>query len=213
VIFTFSTRSKAKIISSSATSLIVIGWYLIRYHPADLPGKLPFDINRLMIYFIRMSGAHFSFDNSFVIGLFLLIGLIIVFPYKLIWDPKMVPILCIFLFVVSTMFLAAIFRAPYSDAQFQTSRYLIYPQLMIGCLILFIFMKLNTQQSKIIGGSAIGLIMLITYNWNCQFGKLGFQRTKFRAETRKYWHPTPKDCEKICKKSCELGIYCIEDYR
>ena len=121
--------------------------------------------------------------------------------------------LCLFLFAISTMVLAAIFRSCYSDAQFQTSRYLIYPQMMIACLCIFIWLKIESSRKKWIGGGVIMGIMLLTYAGNYRFGKLGFERTTYRAETRKFWHPDPASCERITKEACQAGIYCIEDNR
>jgi hypothetical protein len=212
VLFNIST-SRRKLIISAIASCVLIGLYFIDYHTVTLPNHLPFDINILAVFFVRQSGAYFSFDNSFVIGLILLILLPFLFPWKRLMDNKFYPILCIFLFALSTMVLTAIFRSCYSDAQFQTSRYLMYPQMVIGCLCTFVWMKLRSNRQKWIGGAVMLGIVFVAYACNCEYGKLGFERTNHRAASRKFWHPNPASCEKICKEACELGVYCIEDNR
>ncbi|HWK08367.1 MAG TPA: hypothetical protein VNS58_32295 [Puia sp.] len=204
-------KSPRKRTISLIASCIFIGLYFINFHTVTLPNKLPFDLNLPVIFFIRQSGAHFSFNNSLLIGLLVLALLAVLFPWRQLFQPRFTPILCIFLFPLCTMFLAAAFRSCYSDAQFQTSRYLMYPQMMIGCLCLFAWMKLKSVLQKRVGGSVIVGIMLFAYAGNYKFGKLGFERTNYHATTVKFWHPHPAECEKICKEACERDIYCIED--
>ncbi|HXB32907.1 MAG TPA: hypothetical protein VNV35_05785 [Puia sp.] len=212
VVFNFA-NSRRKLVVSSIVTAVFTGLYFINYHTVTLPNKVPFDINILITYFVRQAGAHFSFDNSMVIGMLILGLLIFLFPWRRIIDPKFAPILCIFLFSISTMVLAAVFRSCYKDAQFQTSRYLLYPQMMIGCLCIFLWMKLRSTAQRRIGGTILLFLMFITYGANFRFGQLGFERTKYRAETRKYWHPEPASAAAICKEACEEGIYCIDDNR
>lgn len=192
---------------TAATALYFVGW-----HHVEIPNKLPFDINASITYFIRQSGAYFSFDNSFWIGLIVIGVLIYGFPYKYVLDKKVNPIICILLFSLGTMFAAVLFRANYSDAQFQTSRYLIYPQMMIATVLLFLFNKLSSKKGLAIG-FVVCLLIYFTYTKNAYFGQAGFERTAMRAKFNKYFHPNPQSCDTICKKACVQGIYCIEDNR
>ena len=78
VIFNIA-RSRRNMIISLAASCIFIGLYFVNYHAVTLPNKLPFDLNIPVIFLIRQSmGPHFSFDNSFFIGL-LVLGLLVFF--------------------------------------------------------------------------------------------------------------------------------------
>jgi hypothetical protein len=211
-LFNVST-TRRKLIMSSIATCVFTGLYFINYHTVTLPNHLPFDINRLVTFFVRQSGAYFSFDNSFVLGLMVLMAVVFLFPWKKLKAPAFYPVLCVFLFAFSTMVLTAMFRSGYSDAQFQTSRYLMYPQMVIGCLCLFVWLKLKSNRQKWIGGVVMAAIVFVTYASNCQFGKLGFERTNHRAALRKFWHPQPAECERICKEACALGVYCIDDNR
>lgn len=212
-LFTLPAGDRTKQIASITTSIVFTSLYFINYSTIELPNKLPFDFGGLLIYFIRMAGAPFSFDNSFIFGILVLAGLALALPYKLLLDKKLAPLLCIWIFVFSTMALAAVFRSGYKDAQFQTSRYLIYPQLLIATLVLFIYMKLKNKRWRIIGSIIIGLVMWVTYTRNYYSGSMGFARTQFRALTRKYWYPEPLKADSISKAACVQGIYCIEDNR
>ena len=108
------------------------------------------------------------------------------------------------------MVTAARFRSCMVGAQFQTSRYLIYPQLLAAVTALFLFLRLQGTRKQIPAMIVSLLILLFTYSHNYEFGKLGFERTSARAETRQYWHPEQQKAAAIAKKACDDGIYCIE---
>jgi len=203
----------ARWISISVT-VFCIPLYFISYELVSQPNKLPFDILTVAVYFIRMCGAHFSFDWSFFFGIALLIILFLVFPYdKIRTNKELWPVICILGFLLLSMGTAAFFRACLSGAQFQTSRYLIYPQLLIVVVVLFAALKFEGTkfQPPIIMGSL--LILLLSYSHNYEFGKQGFEHTAARARMRLYWHPERKKAALIAKAACENGIYCLDPER
>lgn len=204
---------RRKRIISLLASCVFVGLFFIGYHTVTLPNKLPFNVNTSMTFFVRQSGAHFNFDHSLIVGSIVLLLIPFIFPWRRLFKATFTPILCIFLFAISTMVLTAIFRSCYVDARFNTSRYMIYPQMLIGCLCLFVWMRLRSPSQKWVGGTIILGMMLTAYVANFQFGKLGFERTNYRATTRKFWHPHQDECERICKEACERNIYCIDDHR
>ncbi|HVU53946.1 MAG TPA: hypothetical protein VHD83_02785 [Puia sp.] len=212
VLFTLP-QSRRKRIASIVTTCILTVWYLVSYHSVDLPDKTPFTIDRVFVYFIRQSGAHFSFDRSFITGWLVLISLACLIPWRKLFRQEFRPILCILLFITSTMVLTALFRACYTYARFNTSRYMIYPQMLTGMLCLLVWTRLRTPLQKWIGGSLLLVVMLYAYVGNYQFGRAGLIRTNLRATTRKYWYPQPAEAERIAKEACERNIYCIEDNR
>lgn len=206
------TKGKRKFLIMSFFVAVLIAVSFIGYEATDIPNKLPFSLERISTFFVRMSGAHFNFDNSFWIGIVVLGLLAYVIPKK----PKewsSAGIVCILGFVVGTMMLATYFRGNTSDAQFQTSRYLIYVQLMVACIIFFLFEMLKTKKQQYIGMAVTLLIMIPTYKHNYDFGELGFERTNARASYYKFWHPHPEEAECISKEADSLGIYHINDNR
>ncbi len=199
---------------SIAVAAICIPLYFISYVFVSQPNKLPFDILTVVVYFIRMCGAHFSFDRSLLCGILLLIILILVFPYnKIRSDKKLWPVIGILGFLLLSMGTAAFFRACLKGAQFQTSRYLIYPQLLIVVIVLFAALKFEGTKFEppVLIGSL--LILLFSYSHNYEFGRLGFQYTTARAQKRRYWHPEGKKAALIAKAACDNGIYCLESER
>ncbi|HVV07197.1 MAG TPA: hypothetical protein VHC96_23380 [Puia sp.] len=212
VLFNLS-QSRRKRIVSIVTTCALTAWYLATFHSVDLPDKTPYRIDNVCMYFIRQSGAHFSFDYSFITGCLVLISLACMVPWRRLLRQEFRPILCILLFIVSTMVLTALFRACYTYARFNTSRYMIYPQMLTGMLCLLVWTRLRTPSRKWIGGSLLLALMLFAYAGNYQFGRAGLIRTNLRATTRQYWFPEPARAERITKEACESNIYCIEDNR
>jgi hypothetical protein len=188
-------------------------FYLATYQSVDLPDKTPYSLNTVFTYFIRQSGAHFSFDYSVITGYLILIALACMVPWRRLLKKEFTPILCILLFISSTMVLTALFRACYTYARFNTSRYMIYPQMLTGMLCLLVWMRCRSTGQKRIGGGLLLALMLYAYAGNYQFGRAGMARTNYRATTRKYWYPQAAEAEKISKQACEMDIYCIEDNR
>ena len=203
----------AKLIAAGNTFLVFTSLYFINYHTVTLPGKLPFSFERMATFFVRQAGAPFSFNNSAFCGL-LLIGVCIwAFTWRSLKESRFAGLLCIFVFSDSTMVLTALFRSGYADAQFQTSRYLIYPQMIIGILAAIIYCKSNGWKNKWLVNIVLLAILISTYFSNFEFGRLGFERTEARAMTRRFWHPQPASAGSISRAACAEGIYCIDDNR
>ncbi len=200
----FGLLQRSPLASLVATTFIPL--YFIHYHPVVLPEALPFDLGREVMYCVQMIGAPVSFMYSAFCGFWILIGVILYFPYKKIREYP--GIIAIFAMVLGTVVLAAVFRSGYKDAQFQTSRYLIYPQLVIGCLTFFIFLRDKRGWIWSIAG-----ILLVAYYFNYQFGYMGFERTAYRAETRQYWHPHPGQAKAIADRARLEEIYDIDEHR
>jgi hypothetical protein len=197
----------------AVTNLILLPCYFIPYHSVTLPNPLPFSLTHDLTYLIQMTGAPFSFNPSLYYGLLVTALAIFLFPWKRILNPTLRPSMVIFTFAAGTMVLAAIFRAGYPDAQFQTSRYLLYPQMMIGILGFYAWRRLYTASKLRWTRFLVPALAFLVYAGNYSFGEIGFKRTEFRATTRRFWHPHPERCVLICKESCYNDIYCIDDYR
>lgn len=208
VLFTLRSGDKLKKMVSILTAAICIPLYFLHYEFISQPDKEPFSISRVSVYFIRMSGAPFDFDNSLCFGLLILAGLIallVIRPAKAPW-----PMLCILGFALASMGTSSLFRACLKDAQFQTSRYLIYPQLLIAVACLLVWLKMEKMQYKWAVLTVIAVGMLRIYSSNFEFGKLGFMRTTARAKAYIYWHPHKEAAKQISDSACQSGIYCLE---
>ena len=161
-----------------------------------------------------MTGAHFSFTAALFFGLVVLAILLIAFPYKLLRTGSPVwPILCILGFALATMATTAIFRSNLKGAQFQASKYLIYPELLAATACLFIYLRFKESKAQIPVTIVVVLVMLQTYAGNFKFGKSGFERQTTRAELYDYYYPDKKRAKMIAENVCKEGIYCLQDER
>lgn len=196
--------------------MLVAGWlYLIGYTTIQRLDQNPFSISAAFAFFIRMLGAPISLshDGSLLFGVAMIVLMIWVFPYRRIKDECLWPLLCVLLFSIGSMASAAMIRGQSNDAQYQTSRYLMYPQLVYAVTMAFLLMKVQTAFIREVKVAIIlGVCYMIWYS-NYNFGKAGFERMAARAEGRQYYYPDPTRADMICKEACEDGIYCIDDER
>ncbi len=207
------TQDRTRWLICLLTSVILVPAYFINYERVELPGALPFDAAHDLTYLIRMTGAPVSFDLSFFYGLAVIGGLCFLFPWKTALRPSLRPLTVILVFAAGTMVLAALFRAGYADAQFQTSRYLLYPQIVLGILGFYGWRRWCLIRKFAWTRFLVPGVFVVIYAGNYTFGEAGFRRTEARAETRQYWHPDPASCATICVQSCTNGMYCIDEHR
>lgn len=214
VVFTLRSGSTRKKIVSAATTLVCSALYFVGYTSPANTSSSSYDIGKSIVYFIRLSGAHFSFDYSLVFGIILLTAVVANFPYKIVWyNTSLWPIICILGFVLTSMGTVSLFRGSIEAAQFQTSRYLIYPQLLVAIGCLFIFLRLEGQKVRLPITIGLLLILLNTWSNNYHFGQAGFRRTAARAEAYLYWYPDRKRAAAIIHTACESDIYCLDEER
>ena len=203
-------------------------WYKVKYAAYPLllaplyyvhftPNDYQIDVLKSIIFFIRSLGAPFSFDYPLPFGLIVLAGLLWSFPYKTVWkDRATLPVLCILAFTFVSMGMAAIFRGAADDAQYQASRYLIYPYMALS-ITFFLFIK--KVKKPAIAISILIPIFLIAWGWNAQFGKAMFEVeanrcTLYQGKYRFYYPPVRmQEAIDIAKQSDSLGIYSIDDHR
>lgn len=207
------TLGKKYFIYCTAALIAFTGIYFIGYEHFEDKTILPFDLGVAATYFIRQSGAPFSFDNAFAYGAALWVGAAFIIPFKTIKEEKKIwPLLVVFSWAVLSMGTTAMFRSCTVYAQFQTSRYLIYPQLLIAILMTVAM----TRGRKYYDWGAYGFMVLwilVYFPYNFRFGVSGFARTQNRVYTRKYWHPDPVRCDQDCKEASREDIYYIEENR
>lgn len=192
-------------IHSLATTIVTCLSYFAGYHRNESTQQ--FDIATGIEYYIKMLGAHFSFDLAAALGIFVIVMLIYVLRKKAIWIKKEAwPLLAVLAFALLTMGTITVFRSCVPGAQFQTSRYLIYPELIIGIIAVFFVTDLTRLAAAIV-------LLLFTYTHNYEFGKAGFIRTEMRLEGILYWHPNQKYAKETVDEACKEDIYCIEENR
>lgn len=215
VIYTLLSGSKVKKITSIAVMVVSAVLYFTGYKTTGgAMDASPFVFTIALPYFIKMNGAPFSFDNAMAYGVILLVVFAIVFPYKkILKNSPLLPIILIVAYALAAMATITIFRSNMKGAQFQTSRYLIYPQLLIAAAATFLIIRFNNKKAQLAVVIGAVLVLLKVYADNFKFGKAGFERTANRAERFDYYHPDKKYAQQISESACKEGIYCLQDER
>lgn len=235
VMFTLLKGDKKKIITSIAVSVIFVAIYFLvdvkgftDMRPATAnPG---FNFSNSLMYFMNITGAHFAFTgeqaiaNSYVYGILLLIVLGVAFPLEKKWriKPDALPLVIVAISIFGTFATVAIFRAVEGN-HFYTSRYLIYPHMLTAIGIILLAYKYWNHANQAIKWGVLGVgavLTLFTYNKNKEYGISCFKMEERRLIGRPYYYNLTGDekkdfeyAQKISIRSCELGIYCIEDER
>jgi hypothetical protein len=212
VLTVFSLRkSKSAILISVMTNIICIVLYILTYVKPVRP-DYTFDLTKAIDYFIQMTGAHLSFHDSFIFGAVILAALILFIPWKVITvSPSAWAMTCILLFCFGSMLTITMFRSQQPDAQFQTSRYLIYPQIISAVTAATVIRHFWRLKFWVVLGTL--LVCIHVYVCNYRFGEKGVERTHDRCETYRYWYPDPVKAEAMLSNACNAGIYCLDDER
>lgn len=209
VVSTLRSGDNWKKAISTAIAAAGVSLYFFHYSFIAQPDRLPFSMNRVVIFFIRLTGAPLNFDYGLLLGIMVLAVLVALLRKRPLETPW--PILCILGFLLATMAVGALFRANLKGAQFQTSRYLIYPQLVLAILSLLGWVKLETKKYRWPALAGMTLIMLNVYARNFEFGQLGFMRTAARALAFPYWYPDSQKARQIADGACKADIYCLQE--
>lgn len=183
------------------TCVCILHYFINGYVFITQPGSHGIDIEKSVTFFIQMTGAHFSFSSATGCGIVLYIVLFYSFPYKYFWQYRI--FICILFFLLGSMFTTALFRANVDNAQFQSSRYLIYPSLLTAITLMFLLSFKRTIFTPL-----IILAVLWTYTDNYKFGVSGWERTQWRVNYTLYYYPDYKRAKIIIDSACTDGIYC-----
>lgn len=210
-LYVVATRNKITGLISGNVAGIGIVLYFIGYSTAHAPmqNNQLFDLGKAIVYFIQLTGAPVNFDWSFLFGLIILVALM--FLWRQTAGRKWCPIMAILYFCFFTMGTATVFRSNMVGAQFQTSRYLIYPQILLA--ITFILFLDFWKDRKGIAAHLGTTLFLICYYCNFNFGVAGYERYQYREANMKFYHPDWNKCQQITEECKEEGIYDIDDNR
>jgi hypothetical protein len=211
-VFTLFSRDKWKMITSFAVLLVFAPLYFYHYiTPPPLPGpKVVTSFASEILYFFKMTGAHFSFVYPVYYGILVVAVLAICVPYdkKTLFNKQSLPLVCLLGFLIVTEGIIALIRS--GTQVFNGSRYLIYPHLLAAIAFLFLFraiMNRNILWPIIFAFSG----MVYVYSNNYRFGQSGFERESLRAETMDYYYPNKVRAKIVAANACKTGIYCADD--
>lgn len=217
VLYTIFTKDKIKIITSAAVLLIFSPMYFIHYHPGETAhgGK---NFAKILPYFLHTVGAHFSNDYGIIAGLIMLGGLLALIPFKDKFNiPKSIlPFLIVAGYIFASLAIVAVFRYDMKteNISFYSSRYFFYSHLLFGIIFALLMVKLQGYQKALLPVALAGVVLgLIVYKSNYKDGEDGFKRADYFLENADYFYIDRLVAHNIAVRSCELGIYCIDDER
>lgn len=214
VLFVLLQKDKSKIIVSVAAFIICAPLYYYDYHQ---PGVSFFtsDMSKVIPYFLHVTGAHFSYDYGMIDAVVLLLILLLTLPLgkKLKIKNNTAPLLCLAVFVLASMAVMSLFRAKLAVNFAYSSRYFIYPHLLVAIIFAFVLVLLQGKKIKVPLIIAMLVILLISYNMNCRDGIRGFTSFNTSLKTLTYDFPDSATAKQIADESCRLNIYCIEHER
>ena len=215
--FNIMKKDRLGMILSIVTFAIFTPMYFIHYqHPETAPNieLNPVKLTKFTLYYLS---GHVLFRNYLVAvaaGVPVLVALLLSFPFqkRTFIKKEMLPLACTVLFVLMSMAIVIVFRG------YITSRYRIYPDILLPIIVIFICYKLNGRRMFNIVSTISIVLLLLVYINNMNDSIKNLANLKKDLTHLKYVYPSsikPDNIRgaKFAEKSCELQIYCIEQHR
>lgn len=202
LVYLIASKNKKHIWICASSLVVSVGLYFTNY---TFQEHAKFSVDKAFTYFIRQLGAHFNFEWSFVFGLGMIFFLSKTW-WNRKWGRKGWPLDAMLYFSILSMLMTAAFRSSMKDAQYQTSRYLIYPEMIVAIFVVLLVVKLE-RRKQLIAVTIAACILLYAYSQNYVFGQQGFIRYSERLQFTKYYYPDQPTAAKIVNEARESGIY------
>ena len=163
-------------------------------------------------YFFQFASNHIYYDNnntaSVCVGAALLLGLIVTLPInaKFRIREHTTPLVFLLGFVLASMALISVFRANFG--YYIPSRYLLYPNLMLALLFVFLLLRIPERTVKPVA-ILYTLLVMLTYNMNFRssIGKLEALQKATMSPNLDY--PIKSRADAVLAESCARKIYCL----
>ncbi len=209
-----TSMARLKVIAATLIFLIFSPLYFYKYIHIPHP-KLLAPIE-MLAWFFKFAGHHIYYGNNtlaVIAGILALsaLAVILLYKFKAGLQGSMAPVISCAGFILCSMAVTAVFRS--CNADFISSRYLIYPHLLMALLIVSLLIKLNNRRTAMPAVFLITIIMLASYNMNFRGGKKNMEILKTTLTTTDYYYPDKATAKNISDQSCRLKIYCIEENR
>jgi hypothetical protein len=211
VLFNLLNRNKKAALLSSlfffGTSIL----YFVDFYSPKVGHGAPID--RIIPFFLHSIGANFGFKVGVPGGLFLLTGLIYFFPIKGSWKLQAgsLPLLAILFFILASLAITAFFRAGISMEVSYSTRYFVYPHILLCIVFAFMLNGINSQKVLKIAvyGSVLGFIAIYTVSY--RYGTAGFARIRqCTYDSNCYTDGSIPLKKKIAAEACAEGILCTD---
>ncbi len=214
-----SEKNLTKTISVVIANIVFDVLYFVDFTKVDngLKGK---NLTDMFDFFMKLSAAHFDYDNRFSIAIILFLVLIV--AIFLTWKKNKsiktdaAAFISILFFLLATIASISVFRSGGKegiDHDSYSSRYLILSHLLAITVFVILFFAIPSEKIRWVLFGVFSLITIKSYQLNYQYGVDGFERTHDRLLRVKYYYPDEKTAEKIATDVCAKNIYCIEENR
>ena len=168
--------------------------------------------SHIIQYFFQFASNHIYYDNnnmlSVAVGVLIVGGVILLVPLsrKLRIREGAAPLIFLLGFLLASMSLISTFRSNFGF--YIPSRYLLYPNMLLALLFIFILLKVSDKIAKPI---AIGftLLLIVTYNMNFRGSIDQLKKLQTAIESPELDYPDKKRANTVLTESCELRIYCL----
>lgn len=214
VMFNLLRKDWLRTAVSASVLVICAPLYFVGYNtpPTGHPST---DVVKVGSYFFNVISAHASFDGAMlhiIAGVATLALYFAVLPVtkKLKIPSGILPLVCISGFVLASMLVAAVFRSNVAGVAPSSSRYMLYPNLLLA--FVFIFFVYKFADRRFMKPAAIALLVVIAcvYNMNMRGGRAGFDAFRAAKLDSKPFYPDTAVAQQILETSCKSGVYCID---
>ncbi len=214
VLFVCFMKDRYKTIVSASTLIIFAPLYYYHYIPSQ-KHLSTLSLSKIIPFFLHVAGAHFSQDYGIVCGILLLAVLVIILLIQGKYDVKngTLQLLCIVGFMLFSMAIIAVFRGNIPVELAYSSRYFIYPHILVAITFTFILINLQGKKLRIPIIIASVLILLYAYRLNFINGSANFEGFRSTLKTTDFFDDDKKKAKEVSDEACKQNIYCIDKHR
>jgi hypothetical protein len=212
MLFNFFNGHRGNKYAGTAVFLLCCPLYFLHYTRVE-ETMVVAPAGHVIQYFFRFAGNHIYYDDngaaSVCAGAALLLGTFITLPInaKLKIREASTPLVFLLGFVLASMALISVFRANFG--YYIPSRYLLYPNLLVALLFVFLLLKVPAKAGKPLS-ILFPLLVLLTYNMNFH-GSIGkFEALQKATMSPALDYPIKSRADAVLAESCAKKIYCLE---
>ena len=214
LLFVLFNKDKRKIIAAITTFIIAAPLYYYHYNKSETK-FFTLNLSKVVPFFLHVTGGHFSYDYGIICGIALLAILLItmLFYKRYIGKNGSLELLTILVFVLSSMLIMSVFRGNLPVETAYSSRYLIYPNLLVSLAFFFILITIEGRKIKMPVVITAIVLLLCVYPSNYRYGKVGFESFRSILKTEDFYYPDKNFAKEIANESAKQNIYDIDKHR
>jgi len=213
VLFVLFRSYRPAKITAIITFLITAPLYFVGYNRVNQAFTL--QPSKFVPYFLHTIAGHFGLNGGIIIGVSMLIALLILSPHLKgkKFNEDRLPLLFITVFILGSCGIISIFRGAFPIDSAVSSRYMVYPNILVGIIFTLLLLKIFQHKTRMIVSFAFIVSLGFVYFRNYHPGDKGFQGFYNLMKNNKYNYPDTNRAKALTDESCRLGIYCIEKER